>query len=584
MPGMGMDLEKSQVPEEMEYHTADPFGNCMFESVGSAVGHARKKKAIPYGTVRCELITHLKRHKSDYEAFHDNEDSLGESCGYDGYLAHMLTDKMWGGALEIKAASRHYDVKVVVIPMDAAVPVEVYHPKGKATIYLWYKGDHYDWLSIKEGRGEPVVLSSNVAEGSVRGRRGGGGNNESDREEGQMDYADSCSVGTKFTEEEGGSAQTDGDTFRTVFTDGRVRVSSAHGGQKSLGQHLYGKTSVGRGLGSAGTPLRKAEEVDELDQMIAEAEASRAEVRHPNACRSQFNLGKSTYIQEGGYGWNCTVPGCAYAFKLKVPEGASMKQDRLVLKECWAKKNHHMWNHHTSTDRKRCSQYGKVRMCKPEEMEMKRLAKTRGDVAWRCPFARCQMGYTVADKAKISLRNEGKWRWQHCAKHHAGTSRKVWNKMLLSRVAKPISSRLRRVNQTVGASLANKAAKLRGLGHDLVTFSWPRWANQDKRVIITLSFQCRTCKRLFRTQAQIAKSKTCEPIDLRNWGGKHNCFVVARRRVLDKLDETKGKVMKLKAQGSDGNIHGRQAVLDMIRNMEGLVKDHPDLRREVSKQ
>ncbi|MCP4239276.1 MAG: hypothetical protein GY772_01830, partial [bacterium] len=63
---------------------------------------------------------------------------------YCGLMAGTTTH---GGGLETKAAATHWDVRVLVVPADAAVRPHVYHAGGAhGTVALRYEDGHYDWL------------------------------------------------------------------------------------------------------------------------------------------------------------------------------------------------------------------------------------------------------------------------------------------------------------------------------------------------------------------------------------------------------------------------------------------------------
>ncbi len=63
----------------------------------------------------------------------------------------------WGGFLEITAAARHWNCRIILIPEDATDEPMSFHnePNVKNTIALWYNGAHYDYL-------EPVAIDLTI--------------------------------------------------------------------------------------------------------------------------------------------------------------------------------------------------------------------------------------------------------------------------------------------------------------------------------------------------------------------------------------------------------------------------------------
>jgi len=108
-------------------------GNCFFRAIADQL----RGRESQHKSIREEIVTYMKLHSDDFAPFY-----VGD---FNAYLRKMAKNGVWGGNMELTAASKRYEVDIVVHNLDAA-RMEILYQLGrpKRTIHLSYHNErHY---------------------------------------------------------------------------------------------------------------------------------------------------------------------------------------------------------------------------------------------------------------------------------------------------------------------------------------------------------------------------------------------------------------------------------------------------------
>lgn len=108
LKGMGMMLSEAGL-EEVE---VQPDGHCLFHSICDQL-KARKGIETDVQTLRSTLANFIREHPDDFVPYMLDEET-GEIGNLDEYTKQLETTPLWGGDLEIAAASRAYETPIRV--------------------------------------------------------------------------------------------------------------------------------------------------------------------------------------------------------------------------------------------------------------------------------------------------------------------------------------------------------------------------------------------------------------------------------------------------------------------------------------
>ena len=98
-------------------------GNCAFSSFAQALQWLSKdgKKEYSHLELRTRVVSHLKKHKAEYEAEWDGIMPDGsKNPNFDDYLAATASAGSYASELELRALGRIYDTRILVLPADEA--------------------------------------------------------------------------------------------------------------------------------------------------------------------------------------------------------------------------------------------------------------------------------------------------------------------------------------------------------------------------------------------------------------------------------------------------------------------------------
>lgn len=108
LKGMGLMLSQAGL-EELE---VQPDGHCLFHSICDQL-KVRKGIDMDVQTLRSALADFIRQHPDDFVPYMLDEES-GEIGNIDEYTKQLETTPLWGGDLEIAAASRLYETPIQV--------------------------------------------------------------------------------------------------------------------------------------------------------------------------------------------------------------------------------------------------------------------------------------------------------------------------------------------------------------------------------------------------------------------------------------------------------------------------------------
>ena len=175
--GKKAKLERRAVPAGVVLKDMPRDGDCLAHALGRGLTYLKQDdKQRPARLVRAELHAYMTRKASEFAGFWDGRntaDEEGKLASFEEYLKEMAGGGKYLGCLELAAASRTFDLSLVVVPVAATDP-PTRHGSGSRTLALWYHGDHYDLLLPEDkAKGYPEAITAVSAYGSPVGGRGG---------------------------------------------------------------------------------------------------------------------------------------------------------------------------------------------------------------------------------------------------------------------------------------------------------------------------------------------------------------------------------------------------------------------------
>ncbi|CAE7880987.1 unnamed protein product [Symbiodinium necroappetens] len=143
--GKKAKLELRAVPPGVTLKTMPRDGNCLAHALGQGLTYLKQDvKQRPARLVRAELHAYMVRFAGFWDG-RNTSDEEGKLATFEEYLQEMAGDSRYLGCLELTAASRAFDLTLIVVPVAAEDPPTM-HGSGSRTLALWYHGDHYDLL------------------------------------------------------------------------------------------------------------------------------------------------------------------------------------------------------------------------------------------------------------------------------------------------------------------------------------------------------------------------------------------------------------------------------------------------------
>ena len=118
------------VPSHLSKVDNPKDGNCAFSSFAQALQWLSKdgKKEYSHLELRTRVVSHLKKHKAEYEAEWDGIMPDGsKNPNFEDYLAATASAGSYASELELRALGRIYDTRILVLPADEAFKPMAFH-------------------------------------------------------------------------------------------------------------------------------------------------------------------------------------------------------------------------------------------------------------------------------------------------------------------------------------------------------------------------------------------------------------------------------------------------------------------------
>ena len=128
-------------------------GSCVFHAMAAGIKFVTGGKLdLSARELRARAVGHLRKYAETYSKQYDKKGPDGSDMPeFEDYLSAIAAESAYAGAMEVEALCRIYSIRVILVPENAAFPVEAYHLKEKKKIVvLWLTGVHIDLL-LPEG-------------------------------------------------------------------------------------------------------------------------------------------------------------------------------------------------------------------------------------------------------------------------------------------------------------------------------------------------------------------------------------------------------------------------------------------------
>ena len=150
------------VPEKLVYRKMPKDGSCVFHAMAAGIKFVTGGKLdLSARELRARAVGHLQKYADTYSKQYDKKGPDGSDMPeFEDYLTAIAAESAYAGAMEVEALCRIYSIRVILVPENAAFPVEAYHLKEKKkAVVLWLTGMHIDLLlpvgaddAVKEGK------------------------------------------------------------------------------------------------------------------------------------------------------------------------------------------------------------------------------------------------------------------------------------------------------------------------------------------------------------------------------------------------------------------------------------------------
>ena len=146
------------VPEKLVYRKMPKDGSCVFHAMAAGIKFVTGGKLdLSARELRARAVGHLHKYEDTYSKQYDKKGPDGSDMpAFKDYLTAIAAESAYAGAMEVEALCRIYSIRVILVPENAAFPVEAYHLKEKKkAVVLWLTGMHIDLL-LPEGADDAV--------------------------------------------------------------------------------------------------------------------------------------------------------------------------------------------------------------------------------------------------------------------------------------------------------------------------------------------------------------------------------------------------------------------------------------------
>ena len=170
-------VQQRALPAGVELIAQPTDGSCLFHCLAAGLKQLDASKEYTAAEIRARVANHFAKNAGEYQKIWDGElPSREVSDDFKQYISAIEKEGTWGGILELRAAARIYDTRLIVF----ATPVEIepFHLHGqqkKRVLALRFNGRHYDLLKGTGGKLPRDILDIKGRPEEVPQRLRGGG-------------------------------------------------------------------------------------------------------------------------------------------------------------------------------------------------------------------------------------------------------------------------------------------------------------------------------------------------------------------------------------------------------------------------
>ena len=117
------------VPEKLVYRKMPKDGSCVFHAMAAGIKFVTGGKLdLSARELRARAVGHLQKYADTCSKQYDKKGPDGSDMPeFEDYLTAFAAESAYAGAMEVEALCRIYSIRVILVPENAAFPVEAYH-------------------------------------------------------------------------------------------------------------------------------------------------------------------------------------------------------------------------------------------------------------------------------------------------------------------------------------------------------------------------------------------------------------------------------------------------------------------------
>ena len=492
-------VQQRALPSGVELIAQPTDGSCLFHCLAAGLKQLDPSKEYTAAEIRARVANHFAKNAGEYQKCWDGElPNRQISDDFKQYISAIEKEGTWGGILELRAASRIYDTRLIVF----ATPVEIepFHLHGqqkKRVIALRFNGRHYDLLKGTGGKLPKDILEIKGRPEEVPQRFRGGGDDAS-----VWTRSSACSSGSRAKSVPLSRAAPAASVW-TRSSNASVRASVASPGTSaatarasSVGDEASGERCGMRTSGTSRRPASVASHRDWPDDV------PRLEEGAPPRRKRRMN--HTALLPDGTYKEPCSY--CAF-----VHVAATSSQ-----------LNSQRWNHHNRWHKglPRTQGRGLRRGVALREVGHDEQAD------WRCPMPLCSVGLAAGDKAKVSQATLRQIKEEHRRRAHRHLTREQFVSRSRGAAHRLPAARMR---CRIGGLNRHRAKRVsaatmgppRPSPQDFISFTWPQVLRNSRaktdsrchrwRITMASAWRCRHCMGCWR-HARVACGHRCADV------------------------------------------------------------------------
>ena len=174
-------MQQRALPAGVELVAQPMDGSCLFHCLAAGLKQLDASKDYTAAEIRARVANHFAKNEGEYKKIWDGElPSRAASDSFKQYISEIEKEGTWGGILELRAAARIYDARLIVFATPVEIePFHVHGQQKKRVLALRFNGRHYDLLRGTGGKLPKDILDIKGRPEEVPQRLRGGGDDAS---------------------------------------------------------------------------------------------------------------------------------------------------------------------------------------------------------------------------------------------------------------------------------------------------------------------------------------------------------------------------------------------------------------------